>query len=263
MWKISLLLLCAAAAQAQNNKNPFDKPPRNVDDALRSRATEFYQDHVDNKLRKAEQLVAKESKDGFYAANKPALEGFRIGDIVYSEGYKKAKITMVGKITMNFFGMSAPQLMDVPFPSFWKVEGGKWCWYINNDPNRMTPFGKINPETTAKSKGQGDSSAAFQMPDVSSIMNAVQADRTAVKLSKSPGGEEKVTIANQMPGAVKLQIAEDSYPGLEIKFDKTDLRAGEKAVLTIRNVAAKEYLTRTVRVLVQPINRAIDIIVSF
>ncbi len=33
---------------------------------------EFYQYHVDSKFRKAEELVADDSKDGFYAANKPA-----------------------------------------------------------------------------------------------------------------------------------------------------------------------------------------------
>jgi hypothetical protein len=262
MWKFPFyFVLCAMAAQAQGTRNPFDKPPRDVDDALRSRVQEFYQDHVDGKFRKAELLVAEESKDGFYAANKPALEAFHLGDVSYSDGYKKAKVTIVGKMTMNFFGMSAPQVMDVPFPSYWKVEDGKWCWYIFNDPNRMTPFGKINPETT--SKANGDPSAAFQMPDVNAIVNAVRADRTAVKLSKSAGAEEKVTIANQMPGAVKLQIEKASYPGLEVKLDAADLRGGEKAVLTIRSVAAKEYLPRTVRILVQPINQAIDIIVSF
>jgi hypothetical protein len=262
MWRFPLfLLLCLAGAQAQDTRNPFDKAPRNVDDALRSRVQEFYQDHVDGRFRKAELLVAGESKDGFYAANKPALEAFRLGDIVYSAGYKKAKVTVVGKMTMNFFGMGAPQVMDVPFPSFWKVENGKWCWYIYNDPNRMTPFGKINPETAGK--GKGDPSAAFQMPDVNAIVSAVRADRTAVKLAKSAGTEEKVTIANGMPGAVKLQIEQASYPGLEVKLDRPDLRGGENAVLTIRNIGAKEYVTRTVRILVQPVNQAIDIVVSF
>lgn len=211
----------------------------------------------------AEKLVAEESKDGFYAANKPALEAFHLGDIVYSNGYKTAKVTIVGKMTMNFFGMSAPQVMDVPFPSFWKIEGGKWCWYINNDPNRMTPFGKINPQTTAGGQPKGDPSAAFQMPDVKTILEGVRADRTVVKLARAEGSVETVKIVNQMPGAVKLQMDKVAYPGLEVKLDREDLRGGEGAVLTVRNVGVKEFTPRTIRVLVQPVNQAIDIVVSF
>ncbi|MCU1259897.1 MAG: hypothetical protein JWO80_2782 [Bryobacterales bacterium] len=254
------LLLCAAGAYGQTARTSFDKAPADVEDALRSRVQEFYQDHVDGKFRKAEQLVAEESKDGFYAANKPALEAFKIGDISFSDSYKKAKVTIVGKMTMTFLGMGAPKLMDVPFPSYWKIEGGRWCWYIYNDPNRVTPFGKINPQTTSAS---GDPGAAFKMPDINSIANAIQADRQTLKMAKAAGAEEKVTISNRMPGAVKLQVEQASYPGLEVRLDKSDLREGEKAVVTVRTIAAKEYLTRTVRILVQPLNQAIDILVSF
>lgn len=261
MWKFPLFLfLCASSALTQTTGNRFDKAPRNVDDALRARVKEFYQDHVDGKFRKAELLVAEESKDGFYAANKPALEAFRLGDVAYSDGYKAAKVTIVGKMTMNFFGMGAPQVMDVPFPSFWKVEQGKWCWYINNDPNRITPFGKINPQTTSQSKA--DPGTAFQMPDVKTILEGVGADRTAVKLAQSEGAEEQVKIANRLPGAVKLQIEKAAYPGLEVKLDRADLRGGETAVLTVR-AASKSFSAQTVRILVQPMNQAIDIVISF
>ncbi len=37
----------------------------------------------------------------------------------FSDNFTKAKVTVVGKMMM-FMGMGAPQLMDVPFPSYWK-----------------------------------------------------------------------------------------------------------------------------------------------
>src|SRR5271155_3770113 len=143
-----IVVCCLAAAIlafSQTPTNPFDKPPADVDDALRARVTEFYKYHVDGKLRLAEKLVAEDAKDDFFAAMKPAIKSFRIDQIAYSDNYTKAKVTMVGSAMVHFMGMAAPQLMDMPFPSFWKIENGKWCFYYYVDPDRMTPFGKQKP----------------------------------------------------------------------------------------------------------------------
>ena len=66
MLKLASFAFLTALAAAQTATNPFDKAPPNVDDALKTRVTEFYQDHIDGKFRKAEQLVAEDSKDAFY-----------------------------------------------------------------------------------------------------------------------------------------------------------------------------------------------------
>jgi hypothetical protein len=48
--------------------------PREVDQALRTRISEFYQDHGGGKFRQAEALVAAETKDYFYGAKpSPAI----------------------------------------------------------------------------------------------------------------------------------------------------------------------------------------------
>ena len=134
MWKPAVASVLAVSVQGQTAPDAFNKAPKNVDDALKARAMEFYQDHVSGKYRKAEELVAEDSKDGFYAATKPVLNSFRFSEIAYSNDYSKAKITVVGKMMMTFLGMAGPQMMDVPFPSYWKLEGGKWVWYIFQDP---------------------------------------------------------------------------------------------------------------------------------
>src|SRR5579871_2578535 len=72
---------------AQTSALPLDKPPQDVDDALRSRIKTFYDYHVTQKYRMAEQLVAEESKDDFYVMSKPELRAFRIGNIEYSENF--------------------------------------------------------------------------------------------------------------------------------------------------------------------------------
>lgn len=266
MWKnviatvlVSYLVLLAAA---QTAPNLFDKPPQNVADALKARASEFYQDHVDGKYRKAEGLVAEDSKDGFYAAQKPEILNYTFGDIIYSDKYTKAKIVVVGKIMMSFLGLSGPQLMDVPFPSYWKLENGKWVWYIYKDPNRMTPFGKANGKTTA-AVGSDPSAAFASAPNLEMILNGVKADRKNILLPKQAGASQVITLTNSLPGLVTLAFDAAEYPGLAVKLEPKQLKTGEKATLTIEGLAAKAYPSRVVRVVVQPSNQAIDVIVKF
>jgi len=153
---------------------------------------------------------------------------------------------------ITFMGLGS-KLMDVPFPSYWKIDGGKWCWYIFSDPNRMTPFGKINPETTS---GKGEGSLAFKPMDLSGISNAVKADRNSVTLGSS---EEKVILTNSLPGQVTLALDQKDYAGLDVKLDKAELKGGEKAVLTIAGKAGVKRNRIMVGVMAQPVNQLIQI----
>jgi hypothetical protein len=249
---IAAVALFCGALYGQTRKNPFDKAPADVDDALRTRVTEFYQDHVTQKYRLAEKLVAEDSKDGFYAANKPDIKDFKIGDIAYSDGYSKAKVTIVAKMLITFLGMSS-KMMDVPFPSYWKIDEGKWCWYIFNDPNRMTPFGKANPETTS---GKGDGTMAFKPVDLSTVSAAVKADRVSVKLGDA---EEKIILSNTLPGAVKLALDQSEYQGFTAKLDKVDLNSGEKAVLTLVPKPMSNRPRLRMGIVVQPVNQLLEV----
>jgi len=93
MPRIALIALFTAAAFAQNSTNPFDRPPEKVDKALRERIDQFYEYHITRDYRKAEPLVAEDTKNFFYSRNKPAYIKCRIGRIEYSENYTRAKAT--------------------------------------------------------------------------------------------------------------------------------------------------------------------------
>lgn len=261
MWKSAVTCVLIATASAQTPPNAFAKAPKNVDDALKARVREFYQYHVDNKYRKAEVLVANDSKDGFYAANKPLLESFKLGDVVYSDHFTKAKVTVVGKMMMSFMGMAAPQMMDVPFPSYWRLEGGKWVWFIYSDPNRMTPFGRSNGNTSGGA-AQNPADAFRSAPNVAAIQSGVKADKRVVTLAKAAGSKDSLTLTNTLEGPVSLSVDSDN-PGLVVKAEPRELKAGEKAVVTVEAAAAKDFPNRVVRVLVKPSNQAIDINVKF
>src|SRR4051794_9122395 len=96
MYRLLPLFLVCSLLPAQTPN--LDKPPQDVDDALRARITKFYDLHVASKFRQAEQLVAEESKDDFYVLSKPELKAFKIGNIEYSEKFTKAKVVIIGSL---------------------------------------------------------------------------------------------------------------------------------------------------------------------
>ena len=108
---ISLLLL-SVSLLAQTPAS-LDKPPQDVDDALRARIKTFYDLHVEHKYRQAEQLIAEESKDDFYTMSKPQVSGFRIASIEYSDHFTKAKALIVGRM-QALLPMFGPKEMDIP-----------------------------------------------------------------------------------------------------------------------------------------------------
>jgi hypothetical protein len=223
------LFAALAALAAQDAAKLFDKAPPEVEDALRERITKFYQLHVEQKFRAAEALVAEDSKDFFYTANKPRYLSFQIGEIEWLDHFTRARVKMLCDQTILMPGFQGKR-MTVPEPSLWKIEEGKWVWYLDRKAFRQTPFGEV---------AEGDPAAkatAPQMPqiDVNSVQGMVKADRNKVEF-KADNGLEKVTILNQMPGTVSLKVeVPKENVGLEISLDKAELKQGEKAVLTLK-----------------------------
>jgi hypothetical protein len=123
MHRLLSLLLFAFALQAQTPV--LDKPPQDIDDALRARIKQFYDYHLAQKYRQCEQLIAEESKDDFYVMNKPQLQSYKIGNIEYSDHFTKAKVLIIG-MGPFVMPMAPPKIMEQPFASFWKLENGVW-----------------------------------------------------------------------------------------------------------------------------------------
>jgi hypothetical protein len=147
--RFSILCLCAAAGLAQSPKEP-PKPPADVDAALRARVTEFFQYHVTGQFRKGEALVADDSKELYYNRNKPRyLQLIGIERVDWSENFTKAMVTVMvvsPEVIPGWVG-GPPQ---IPIPSTWKLENGKWCWYVQPDDFLRTPFGNFSFESLQK-----------------------------------------------------------------------------------------------------------------
>jgi hypothetical protein len=252
MFRIFGLLICSMVCFAQTPADLFNRPPADVDQALRARITEFYQDHVDGKFRQAESLVAEETRDFFYSGNKPKYLSFEITRIDYLEGYTRAKAIVLCEQFVLMPGFTDKPL-KVPTPSTWKLVDGQWYWYVDPDQLSLTPFGKMKP-------GSGIASGKPVIPkpeDMNFIFNLVKADKAAVSLA--PGGTEQVTISNTAQGPMSLSLS-GAPPGVEVKLDRMDLSAGEKAVLSLRAGADAKPGVLSVRV--EQTNQVIPISIS-
>ena len=160
MVRSTVVLICAAACLAQTPPKDGPKPPAAVDRALRARIEEFFQYHVTGDFRKAEALVAEDTKDLFYNRNKPRyIRYVGIDHINYNADFTKASAVVL-VVSPEMIAGWAGGPPTLPIPSTWKIEDGKWCWYLEPETFLRTPFGNISLNTAK----QGAAAAPGLMP---------------------------------------------------------------------------------------------------
>ena len=246
MHRFAWFALSAAIAFGQPN-NPFQpKPPAKVDAALRARVQEFFDLHVKGQFRKAEELVAEDTKDFFYSGNKPKYLSFEISRIDYSANFTRAKVLVMCEQYIMMPGFSEHP-MKVPTPSTWKLENDKWYWYVDQEGPYMTPAGKMTSGPFPGKGGAPPPSLASIPTSADFLYKQIQLDKSAVSLRV--GETAEVIIANGAPGPVVLSEAA-ALPGLEARLDKGTLPAGGKATLTLR--AAKGAKSGVLEIQVEP-----------
>lgn len=223
MLRFSLLAILPLVLAAQDPADLFNKPPAAVDQALRARITEFYELHVKGEFRKAEALVAEDTKDFFYDGNKPRYLSFEISKIKYSDDFTRAQAIVLCEQTVPFPGFQG-QAMKIPTPSNWKIENGQWVWYV--DQKWLdSPFGHRTP-----GPGNGAASPIVIPGSVAQFMSAVKAEPQSVTLT--PGGSQQIAISNTAPGLMQVAVT-GSVPGVDAKLDRAEIKPGERATLTV------------------------------
>ncbi len=253
MFRFVLLAVLATGSFAQNAGDAFNKPPADVDQALRARISEFYGLHVKGEFRKAEALVADDTKDFYYNSNKTQYVSFEIGRIDYSDNFTRAKATVLCEQYIMLPGfMGKP--MKVPTPSTWKLVDGTWYWYVDPESLRMTPFGKMNPAPPSAPASAPTSIPVIPTTVPDFIYKQVKTDKASVTLKA--GESERVTITNSAPGAMNISLT-GSVPGVDVKLDRTVLNTGEKAVLTVR--AGEDARPGVLSIQVEQTNQVIPI----
>ena len=164
---LPLLAVMAGLAWAQND--PFDQPPPpEIEEALRSRITQFYDLFQKGKFREAEQFVAEDSRESYYRAQKGRVLGFRINRIDFGFDFRTAKAMLALKTVIPFAGAGP---VDLPVGTQWAWTDENWYLVLpaaRPGDQIQTPFGlkTIGPETAGKPES---AKGPFPMPDPESL----------------------------------------------------------------------------------------------
>jgi len=145
----------------------------------------------------------------------------------------------------------------------WKFENGQWCWYVDPEVMNITPWGKM---TTSGSPGSGGAPADLNgAPTPEALQKLVKPDKQIASLRATADSSDQIKIHNGMQGSVRIELRpRANVRGLEIKADRTEIPAGEDAVVSFKYVKAG-FPPRTVGVdvAVEPTNQLIQCQVIF
>jgi hypothetical protein len=294
------MILAAAALQAQTPPEAAPWPPPEVDLALRTRITQFYQFEVDGKYRQAEQLVAEDTKDLFVGASKPSFYAFQILSITYAADFKGAEVLVVVSRHVPVEGFMGKPVTS-KMPSRWKLENGQWCYYV--DPKKdlpASPFGVplppgMNiPHTAAAPPPAAPLTAAAvpqqpapvangmtvppavpitttpgarplpPMPSKPPIPTVLTVDKNTVQFKSSAASTDQVIITNPTPFTESLMLTDPKVAGLTVKLDRLGLGSRDKATLSIQwNGSAAPPPKAMIIVKVPQTNQLIPVAVTF
>ena len=240
-----------------------EKPTAAVDEALRARIGKFYQAHVDGKFRSAEQYVAEDSKDFFFEMEKQRYLSFREPEISYSDHFTKAKV-----ITVVTAERHIPRLGTVtatpPIASNWRLENGQWYWCHIPEKFVDTPFGRVAIPDEKDSERERKI-AGFRKVSPAEIVNQVKVSGSAVALSSFSPASGTITVTNNLPGQLTVDVNFPPVEGLTVSVDKKTLKAGEsaKVVFDSKPVNSTPKGTITANIVVQPLNQTFPVTVTF
>ena len=236
----ALFLFLPMIALAQNQDAGAGQAPAGVDQALRARVNEFFQDFVDGKFLPAMDLVAEDTKEEYFAAGKTPLKEYKIRNIKFSDNFTKASVDLDVKRVWTI--QAQQNVVEVPMNTTWEIEKGKWVWYHHAVDNAwVTPMGPSDVQLIQRNS-EGAITGMPQKITQDSIAAAAKkilggqptgVDRPEVTFSPDKASTEKVTFHNGAQGSIHLDLFPPPVRGLTVKLSKAELNFGEDASLEV------------------------------
>jgi hypothetical protein len=225
---------CSSVLAQSTPTDVFQKAPPHIDEALRARIAQFLQAHVDGKFRIANELVADDSKDFYFAMEKHRYLSFDIAKIDYTDNFTKATVIATVEVNWRPSARFPAQRVKPPYKMLWKIENGEWFWYTIKTDKWDTPFGTMHfPNGPEQSDPAAQVIAQIKAMDGKAILNQIQTSKTDITLKSYEESSDSVEITNGMPGTVNLKVEAPPVTGLTIKIaGSTTLKQGEATKLT-------------------------------
>jgi hypothetical protein len=257
---IPIVLAATALLPAQE---PFRTAPPEIEEALRTRVTEFYTLYQQGKFRQTEAYIDEDSRDAYYGSSKSRIHGFELKDIKFAEDFQSAQVVVTCQTTIAI--QNSGTKVPLPVHSRWKQTDGQWYALMGRGEEGdtvNTPFGKMKFQ-----KGEG--SAALNMPRAVKPasfagMYALSSGRV-LKFSAKEPVTQTIALSNKGPVPLKLRQETQDVDGLEIAIEPKQIEQGETMIVsfTYRPEVAKLEGTRKVEFTVLPINQAFMVTAEF
>ena len=240
-----------------------ENPPAKVDHALRERIAKFYQAHVDGKFRVAETLVADDTKDFYFELEKERYVSFDPPQIIYSDHYTTAKVITPVAAERRSARMGM-RTIAVPISSDWKIVNGQWYWYFVAEKFVDTPFGRVKMPDKRDLERERKISL-FKKVSPAELVSQVKVSGSAVALSSFQAASGLITVTNNLPGRVTVNVSFPPVEGLTVSVDKKTLEAGEtaKVLFDSKPLNTIPKGTITANIVVQPLNQTFPVTVTF
>jgi hypothetical protein len=249
--------------------------PPEVDQALRARVDEFFSYHVSGKFMKALPLVAEDTKEYYFAAQKNLYVSYEVGKVEYSDNFTQATVTVTGKRKVRPRPEFPEIVVDHVMPTTWKLENGQWVWYVNTVVKCPTPMSCGSDGKPKAEAQQANANNVSKMPDVSpsaidqqaqKIRGQSRVDKPAIAMASKMATTEHVVFHNGQPGYVRVFLDQGTeVEGLTATLDKTDVKAYEDVTITLeyKPGSTPPPLAVTMKLLVQPLGQTFPITVKF
>ena len=282
VWhRIAALMMLAAGmacAQLPTDLVPEASAPADVTKALRDRVTQFFNFHMGTVNRRAIDLVAEETKDYYFSAQKMILKDFKIDSVDLSKDYTQAIVKLHATRPWDVQGQAVT--VDTAMVTNWKVEEGKWVWYVDWKMQAPTPMGmsdflgvkaptkdpagellfELNPDGTPKIPEDFSSIEKLQA-QTQKILNQSGVDKTETILTYGVASTDQFVFRNGLNGDVLLELggSPEQVKGLKVSLEKANLGAQQSGIIKVTYnpppEAAKEFWqeqTFTVNLFLQP-----------
>jgi len=256
-----------------------------VDQALRARVTEFFQDFIDEKFRNALNLVAEDTQDKYFSSPKLEMTAFKINAIDYSDDFSEAtvKMTVTRVWKLKGEGFLQDTKVDGPMETSWKIENGKWVFYEKPKGAGAwaTPMG---PSADLAAEGAAAKAAAADRKKINDDTMRTEAQKildqigqTATATGVTPGevtlaldkpSSAKVVFHNGAPGSVSLNLMglPTDLPGFSATLAKQNINANEDAGVEVAYDPASgrpQLPFITIHVIVQPFGLDFPVRINF
>jgi hypothetical protein len=262
-----LLLLCvclgfAGTVLAQDDPlKRLEAAPPAIDSALRERVQHFYQAFVDAKFRRADEVVHEDSKDFFFTARKQQYKAFSITSVTYRNNFQEAEVMTLVDADMPT-PMTGPLAMKLPMTTQWKLDQGKWWWYVKEEVIN-TPFGQYKRDPNAPVAQKPPTEGERLNPFAQAAQMKVQPSPVILEAGNSWKSVAK--LANTLSGSVELEMElAPEARGLNARLSKSSLGVGEAAEITLeyKPASGEAAKSATLHVLVKPLGRKVPVLVE-